>query len=118
MVRSSVLPAASPLLFSKADHARAFGPQALTTLASDLLSSDNSKRGVPKMLAAAFQNAITPANSLTGSMSWAEACLISTAAVVVAMPVTAALYLVKSALGINLMDGPSPLHDLLFQFVS
>ena len=70
------------------------------------------------MLAAAFQKAIAPANPLTGSMSWAEAIIVSSAAVVVAMPVTAALYLVKSALAINLMDGPSPLHDLLFQFVS
>ena len=27
------------------------------------------------------------------------------------------LYLVKSALGINLMPGPSPLHDLFFPLV-
>ena len=32
-------------------------------------------------------------------------------------PVTAALYLVKSALGINLLPGPSPLHGLLYHFV-
>ncbi len=29
----------------------------------------------------------------------------------------AALYLVKSALGIDLMPGPSPLHDLLFPLI-
>ncbi|MFN3868931.1 MAG: hypothetical protein ACK4MF_07700 [Hyphomicrobiaceae bacterium] len=29
----------------------------------------------------------------------------------------AALYLVKSALGINLLPGPSPLHALLYHFV-
>ena len=70
------------------------------------------------MLASAFQKAIAPASSLTASMSWAEAFLVSGAVVAVALPVTAALYVVKSALGINLMDGPSPLHDLLYQFVS
>lgn len=31
--------------------------------------------------------------------------------------VVCALYLVKSALGINLLPGPSPLHDLLYHFV-
>lgn len=29
-------------------------------------------------------------------------------------PTVAVLYLAKSALGINLMPGPSPLHDLLY----
>jgi hypothetical protein len=66
------------------------------------------------MLATAFQKAIAPANN----MSWAEAFLFSSAALVAALPVTAGLYLIKSALGINLMDGPSPLHDLLYQLVS
>jgi hypothetical protein len=28
-----------------------------------------------------------------------------------------ALYLVKSAMGIDIMPGPSPLHDLLYAFV-
>ena len=34
-----------------------------------------------------------------------------------APPAIAALYLVKSALGINLLPGPSPLHALLYHFV-
>lgn len=65
------------------------------------------------MLATAIRNAIAPA----APMCWAEAFLVSGAALALAMPVMIALYLVKSALGINLMDGPSPLHDLLYQFV-
>lgn len=32
-------------------------------------------------------------------------------------PAIVALYLAKSALGINLMPGPSPLHDLLYHLV-
>ena len=32
--------------------------------------------------------------------------------------IIAGAYLVKSALGINLMPGPSPLHDLLFPLIS
>ena len=34
-----------------------------------------------------------------------------------APPIIAALYLAKSALGINLMPGHSPLHDLLYHLV-
>lgn len=65
------------------------------------------------MLATAFQKAIAP----TEPMSWAEAFLLSSAALAAALPVVAGLYIVKSALGINMMDGPSPLHDLLYHFV-
>jgi hypothetical protein len=65
------------------------------------------------MLAKAFQNAIAPDQP----MSWSEALIVSTAALMAALPVTAGLYLAKSALGINLMTGPSPLHDLLYHFV-
>jgi hypothetical protein len=65
------------------------------------------------MLSAAIQNAIAPAVP----MSWAEAFLISSAALLAALPVLVVVYLAKSALGINLMDGPSPLHDLLYHFV-
>lgn len=65
------------------------------------------------MLIAALQNAIAPAEP----MGWAEAFLISSIALMAAVPVVIALYLVKSVLGINLMDGPSPLHDLLYHFV-
>lgn len=35
-----------------------------------------------------------------------------------APPAIAALYLVKSALGINLLPGPSPLHGLLYHLVA
>lgn len=51
------------------------------------------------------------------SMNWAEAIFISSAVLLAAVPIIAALYIVKSALGINLMEGPSPLHDLLYHFV-
>jgi hypothetical protein len=66
------------------------------------------------MLTRALQNAIAPAKP----MSWVEAILMSTAALLAVTPAIAVLYLVKSALGINLMDGPSPLHGLLYHFVS
>jgi hypothetical protein len=65
------------------------------------------------MLTKAVKNAIAPA----ASMTWAEAFLVSSAAMALALPVTIALYFVKSALGINLMDGPSPLHEFLYDFV-
>lgn len=39
------------------------------------------------------------------------------AIVMVLPPAVAALYLAKSALGINLLPGPSPLHDLLYHLV-
>lgn len=32
-------------------------------------------------------------------------------------PAVVGLYLVKSALGINLLPGPSPLHDLFYHFI-
>ena len=65
------------------------------------------------MLARALDKALYPAEHLT----WTEAFLLSSAALAAALPVTVSLYLVKSALGINLMAGPSPLHDLLYHFV-
>lgn len=40
------------------------------------------------------------------------------AALMMSIPLAAAvLYLAKSALGINLFAGPSPLHDLLYHLV-
>lgn len=66
------------------------------------------------MFTAALQNAIAP----TKPMSWAEAILVSTTMLALAVPVIAGVYLVKSALGIDLMPGPSPLHDLLYHFVA
>jgi hypothetical protein len=65
------------------------------------------------MLSTMLQNAIAP----TKPLGWIEAFVMSSAALVASVPVVAGLYLVKSALGINLMDGPSPLHDLLYHFV-
>jgi hypothetical protein len=69
------------------------------------------------MLVSALQNAIAPVQPQVGPMSWTEAILLSGMAFAASVPVVAGLYLVKSALGINVMDGPSPLHDLLYQFV-
>ena len=46
-----------------------------------------------------------------------EAFLLSSAALIATSVVIVALYIVKSALGINLMPGPSPLHDLLYPLV-
>ena len=51
-------------------------------------------------------------------MGWVEAFRISFVSGLIAIPAIAGAYLVKSALGINLMAGPSPLHDLLYRFVS
>jgi hypothetical protein len=70
------------------------------------------------MFARALQNAIAPAKPRVGPMSWAEAILLSVMAFMAVPPVVATLYVAKSALGINLMDGPSPLHDLLYRFVA
>lgn len=65
------------------------------------------------MLTAALQNVIAPAKP----MSWTEAILVSTVAAFASVPAIVALYLAKSAVGINVMPGPSPLHDLLYQVV-
>lgn len=65
------------------------------------------------MVSTAFMNAIAPARP----MSWTEAIIVSLVAIAFAVPAIAALYLVKSALGIDLMAGPSPLHDVLYAFV-
>lgn len=58
-------------------------------------------------------------NALTGSavMAPARALLVSTLSAASIAAVVAGLYLVKSALGINLFPGHSPLHDLLYHFV-
>ncbi len=77
------------------------------------MDDDNSIAKPVFMFAAAFQKALAPANQ----MGWAEAFIVSGVALVLVLPMIAALYLVKSAVGINLMNGPSPLHDLLYQFV-
>ncbi len=73
------------------------------------------------MFSGALQKETAPARSKYVSkyepISWAEAFLLSSAVIVAAIPAIAGLYLIKSALGINLMDGPSPLHDLLYHFI-
>ncbi len=66
------------------------------------------------MLSRALQNAIAP----TQPMSWSEAFVVSCAAMAASLPLIAGMYLVKSAAGINLMPGASPLHDLLFWIVA
>lgn len=53
------------------------------------------------------------------TMSWErqqriEMAILSSGFLVLALPL---LYVVKSALGIDLLDGPSPLHDYLFWIV-
>lgn len=50
-------------------------------------------------------------------MRWSEALLVSCTTLMVAVPAIAGLYVVKSALGINLLAGHSPLHDLLYHLV-
>ena len=62
------------------------------------------------MLAIAYQNARYSESDLT----WGQAFLLAVVVAPVALGSIAALYLTKSALGINLMSGPSPLHDLLY----
>lgn len=52
---------------------------------------------------------------------WREMVAVATgvvALVLVAMGATIALYLVKSALGIDLLPGPSPLHHVLYPLLS
>lgn len=49
------------------------------------------------------------------AMSWRQAIIVSLLALAVAAPATAGLYLLKSAAGLNLMTGPSPLHDVLYE---
>ncbi|HMN36606.1 MAG TPA: hypothetical protein PKD49_02695 [Hyphomicrobium sp.] len=62
------------------------------------------------MLAAAYRDALFSQSDLT----WGQAFLLALAMSATAMAGFAALYLTKSALGINLMPGPSPLHDVLY----
>lgn len=66
------------------------------------------------MFEAALKNAIAP----TRPISWAEAFLIASVFLAAGVPAMVGTYVVKSALGINLMAGPSPLHDLLYHLAS
>lgn len=65
------------------------------------------------MLTRAIAKSIVAAETLT----WAETMLMSALLLGASVPTVAGLYLIKSAAGINLMAGPSPLHDLLYHFV-
>ena len=62
------------------------------------------------MLADALARAFYP----NPSMSWSDAFIVTAAAAPFALLLTGGLYLTKSALGINLMPGPSPFHELLY----
>jgi hypothetical protein len=59
------------------------------------------------------------AEAMTGSavLAFLRALMTAVALIAGLISVAAGLYLVKSALGINLLPGKSPLHDLLYQFV-
>jgi hypothetical protein len=65
------------------------------------------------MLARAYAQALNP----TREMTMFEAAVLGLTVTVGGMAAIAVLYVVKSALGINLMPGPSPLHDLLYPLV-
>lgn len=58
-------------------------------------------------------------SATTGSavMAPARALLFTAMSAASLASAIAGLYLVKSALGINLLTGPSPLHDLLYHLV-
>lgn len=62
------------------------------------------------MIATAFRNALAADNALR----WSDAFILSVLAAPGCAAAIAVLYIMKSALGINVMPGPSPLHDLLF----
>lgn len=61
------------------------------------------------MIATAYRNAL-----LADTMGWTDAFIVTATAALASILALPPLYLAKSALGINLMPGPSPLHDLLF----
>ena len=65
---------------------------------------------------ATFETAALPRGAMTGSAVMAIVRAIFSAIAIMAAIITSvsALYLAKSALGINLLPGHSFLHDLLF----
>lgn len=65
------------------------------------------------MLTSAYRNALFATSPLT----WSDAFLLAASASSAAVVAASGLYLTKSALGINLMPGPSPFHDLLYWLV-
>lgn len=65
------------------------------------------------MIATAYRNALIA----DAPLKWLDTIIVATTASLAATVALAALYVVKSALGINLMPGQSPLHDLLYWMV-
>jgi hypothetical protein len=65
------------------------------------------------MLANALQNAYYP----DAELRWRDAFVLAAAGTLTSVAALGGLYLAKSALGINLMPGPSPFHDLLYWMV-
>lgn len=61
-------------------------------------------------LALSFRDSPSDAAEVVASAVYALTVTLGIAVLI------SALYVVKSALGINLLPGPSPLHDLLFHF--
>lgn len=64
-------------------------------------------------LAAVATTVLTQRANALGLSSEAAAALLG----LVLPPAIIALYLIKSALGINLLPGPSPLHELFYHLV-
>lgn len=62
------------------------------------------------MISTAYRNAMIASEPL----SWIDTLIVATTTSVAAALAFPPLYLLKSALGINLMPGPSPVHDLLY----
>jgi hypothetical protein len=70
------------------------------------------RRLINRTQAPTFAKAVASAH-----MSWREAFAISLLALPAACAAVAALYLLKSAAGINLTSGPSLLHDTLYALI-
>lgn len=65
------------------------------------------------MIATAYRNALIA----HAPLNWLDTLIVASTASLGSAVALAALYVVKSALGINLMPGQSPLHDLLYWIV-
>ena len=66
-----------------------------------------------------FNTPVSDAEALTGSAVLAVLRTLMSAVAIGAglIAMASGLYLVKSALGINLLPGHSPFHDLLYEFI-
>jgi methylthioribose-1-phosphate isomerase len=51
-------------------------------------------------------------------LTWAEATVLATATLGTATALVAIAYLAKSAAGVDLMAGHSPLHDILYPLIA